>query len=161
MVRKIWNHFEEYLLVGSLAFSVALVFLQVVMRYVFQQSLSWSEELARYLFLWQIWIGASFAVKERRHLRIEMLLNALRGRSRILGEMAVLLVWFGFSVFLAYKGTELTSILLLRGQVSPAMRIPMGYAYAAVPAGCILMAIRLLEELHDLFRTLASKEEGS
>jgi hypothetical protein len=46
MVRKIWNHFEEYLLVGSLAFSVALVFLQVVMRYVFQQSLSWSEELA-------------------------------------------------------------------------------------------------------------------
>jgi TRAP-type C4-dicarboxylate transport system permease small subunit len=161
MVRKIWNHFEEYLLVGSLAFSVALVFIQVVMRYVFQQSLSWSEELARYLFLWQIWIGASFAVKERRHLRIEMLLNALRGRRRLLGEMAVLLVWFGFSVFLAYKGTELTSILFLRGQVSPAMRIPMGYAYAAVPAGCMLMAIRLLEELHRLFRTLASREEVS
>ena len=75
--------------------------------------------------------------------------------------MAVLLVWFGFSVFLAYKGTELTSILFLRGQVSPAMRIPMGYAYAAVPAGCILMAIRLLEELHRLFRTLASREEVS
>ena len=73
MLKKLWNNMEEYLLVYSLMLSVGLVFIQVVMRYVFSNSLSWSEELARYLFLWQIWVGASYAVKEHRHLRIELI----------------------------------------------------------------------------------------
>ena len=153
MLKKIWEHFEEYLLVWSLMFSVALIFLQVVMRYVFINSLSWSEELARYLFLWQIWLGASFAVKKHRHLRIELFVDKLKGRKKQLFELAVLLIWFGFSLFLAIKGSELTIMLFKRGQVSPAMQIPMGYAYASVPVGCGLMAIRLLEEMAALFKT--------
>ena len=63
MLKKWFDNAEEYLLVGSLAFNVVLVFFQVVMRYVFQNSLSWSEELARYIFLWQTWVGASYAVE--------------------------------------------------------------------------------------------------
>ena len=55
MLKKLWDNLEEYILVYSMMFSVALVFVQVIMRYVFSNSLSWSEELARYLFLWQIW----------------------------------------------------------------------------------------------------------
>ncbi len=154
MLRKLWDHLEEYLLVWSLAFSVALIFFQVVMRYVFRNSLSWSEELARYLFLWQIWLGASFAVKEHRHLRIEMLRDAFKGRAQRWFDLAVLLVWFGFSLFLALEGSELTRMLIQRGQVSAAMRLPMAYAYASVPVGCGLMAIRLLGEMAGLLRSL-------
>jgi TRAP-type C4-dicarboxylate transport system permease small subunit len=154
VLRKLWDHLEEYLLVWSLAFSVALIFFQVVMRYVFRNSLSWSEELARYLFLWQIWLGASFAVKEHRHLRIEMLRDAFKGRAQRWFDLAVLLVWFGFSLFLALEGSELTRMLIQRGQVSAAMRLPMAYAYASVPVGCGLMAIRLLGEMAGLLRSL-------
>jgi len=150
-LKKIWDHLEEYVLVWSLMFSVFLIFLQVVMRYVFRNSLSWSEELARYVFLWQIWLGASFAVKEHRHLRIEMIVEKLHGRNRQFFELFVLLVWFGFSVFLALKGSELSMLLFKRGQVSPAMRIPMGFAYASVPVGCTLMSIRLALEMWRLF----------
>ena len=150
-LKKIWDHLEEYVLVWSLMFSVFLIFLQVVMRYVFRNSLSWSEELARYVFLWQIWLGASFAVKEHRHLRIEMIVEKLHGRNRQFFELFVLLVWFGFSVFLALKGSVLSMLLFKRGQVSPAMRIPMGFAYASVPVGCTLMSIRLALEMWRLF----------
>ncbi|WP_238456306.1 TRAP transporter small permease [Desulfotruncus arcticus] len=151
-MRKVWNSLEEYILVFSLAFTVFLIFIQIVMRYVFHHSLSWSEELARYVFLWQIWLGASFAVKEHRHLRIEAIKNVLSPKAQKYFELITLVIWFGFSLFLAFKGAELTMILLQRGQVSPAMRLPMAYAYASVPVGCGLMAIRLIEEMFGLFR---------
>jgi len=152
MMKKIWDHLEEYILVSSLVFTVFLVFMQVVMRYLFQNSLSWSEELARYVFLWQIWLGASYAVKERRHLRIEIIKDLVSENKQKYIEFVTLLIWFGFSLFLAIKASELTMMLLNRGQVSPALQIPMAYAYASVPAGCGLMAIRLLGEMIKLFK---------
>lgn len=56
-----YNQLEAHLLVCSLIFTVILVFFQVILRYVFSSSLSWSEELARYIFIWQIWLGTSVA----------------------------------------------------------------------------------------------------
>ena len=147
MLKKWFDNAEEYLLVGSLAFNVVLVFFQVVMRYVFQNSLSWSEELARYIFLWQTWLGASYAVKEHRHLREEMQADRFKGRARLVFELFVLVVWFGFSGFLAYQGYQMTSFLVQSGQTSAAMQIPISWAYASVPVGCGLMALRLVGEI--------------
>ena len=62
-IGNIYNNLEEYLLVVSLVINVLLVFLQVIMRTVFKNSLTWSEELSRYIFIWQIWLGASIALK--------------------------------------------------------------------------------------------------
>lgn len=159
MGKKLWDNFEEYVLVWSLLFSVLLIFAQVVMRYVFHNSLSWSEELARYLFLWQIWLGASYAVKRQAHLKISFLTDSLSGLSRKTVQLLSLSIWFGVSFFLASSGGKLTLLLLQRGQVSPAMRIPMAYAYAAVPVGCFLMCIRLIEQLVLMVRAKSQKEE--
>ena len=63
-IKKFLYNFEEYFVVWTMAIMTILVFIQVVMRYVFSNSLSWSEELARFIFLWVSWIGASYAVKE-------------------------------------------------------------------------------------------------
>lgn len=156
MLSRIADKLEEYFLVFCLGFMVLLVFVQVVMRYIFQNSLSWSEELARYLFLWLSWIGASYAVRERGHFRVQMFIDKLDGRKREIGEALILLVWFGFCLFLAYQGWLLTAHLFLRGQMSPAMQLPIAYAYASVPVGVTLMSIRVLVEFIKLF----SKKEG-
>ncbi|WP_423233015.1 TRAP transporter small permease [Aminirod propionatiphilus] len=148
------NDAEEYLLVGSMAFNVLLVFFQVVMRYVFHNSLSWSEELARYIFLWQTWLGASYAVRQRRHLRVEMVADRFRGRNRVRFELFVLVVWFAFSLFLAYQGSRMTLFLVRTGQLSAAMRIPISWAYASVPVGCAMMALRLVGEVRLVLRRL-------
>ncbi len=153
-MRNAFDRIEEVFLVGSLAFNVVLIFIQVVMRYVFQNSLSWSEELARYIFLWQTWVGASYAVRMRRHFRVEMLVDLMKGRLRKWYELVVLLVWCAFALFIAWQGSVLTGFLIKRWQVSAAMQIPIAWAYASVPAGCAMMAIRLVMEMKDLLRDL-------
>lgn len=142
------DKFEETFLIVIIAASVVIIFTQVVMRYVFNNSLSWSEELARYLFLYQIWVGASFAVKKSAHLRIEIIPSKLKGRSAIVFDSIALLIWLGFSIFLATKAATLTHFIFDRGQVSPAMRMPIGLAYLSVPFGVGLMCIRLVQQLY-------------
>jgi TRAP-type C4-dicarboxylate transport system permease small subunit len=145
MLKKIWDHLEEIFLIPSLIFSVALIFAQVVMRYVFSNSLSWSEELARYLFVWQIWIGVSYAARNRSHLRITMAKERLGPRSQEALEAIVTMVWIGFALFIAIRGISLVMKTGRFNQKSPALHLPMMYAHLAVPTGCLLMAARLVE----------------
>lgn len=150
MIRKLLNNFEEYFVVAAMAIMTLLVFLQVVMRYIFSNSLSWSEEAARFIFLWLSWVGASYAVKERSHFRVEILANLFGGRSRRNFELLVLLLWFAFSLAMAVLGTKLVIFLLETEQVSAALEFPMAWVYASVPAGCALMAMRLVAEMREL-----------
>ncbi len=146
-IKKFLNNFEEYFVVWTMAIMTILVFIQVMMRYLFNNSLSWSEELARFIFLWLSWIGASYAVKERSHFRVEMFANMVKGKNRKSFEILVLFVWFIFSVVMTYYGTQLILFLSETGQNSAAMEIPMSWAYASVPVGCGLMSIRLIIEI--------------
>lgn len=147
LLRWLDENFEKYLLIASLVFIVLLIFLQVVLRYVFDSSLAWAEELARYVMLYQIWIGAAFAVKSDAHIRVTILPDRLKGKSRIKFEIILIAIWMVFAAFMTIKSGQLTNILLQRGQLSTAMLIPMGYAYASVPIGCGLMVIRLAQKL--------------
>lgn len=154
-IKKFLNNFEEYFVVWTMAIMTVLVFLQVVMRYVFSNSLSWSEEIARYIFLWLSWIGASYAVKERSHFRVEMFANAIKGKARKYYELAILLIWFVFSLFLTWYGTQLILFLIENGQISAATEINMAIPYASVPVGCGLMCVRLIIEIYKLFHDVS------
>lgn len=150
-IGELYNKFEENLLYISLVFSVALIFVQVVMRYVFSNSLSWSEEVARYVFIWQTWLGASYAVRKKRHLRVEALADRFCGVSRKVIEIAVLLLWIFFGCFLVIKGYQLTRMIFIRGQISAALGMPMAIAYAAVPVGSLFMTLRLIRQAYCVF----------
>jgi TRAP-type C4-dicarboxylate transport system permease small subunit len=149
-LRKLWDHLEEYIAIILLFLMVIFVFLQVVMRYVFQNSLAWSEELSRYLFVWLVWISASYVAKERRHLKIEVFINLFSNKVRDRIVFATLIVFFLFSIYFSWQGFILLIKLFIAGGLSPAMRIPMFYAYGAVPIGSGLMAIRLFEEIKEV-----------
>lgn len=151
-IKKFLDNFEEYFVVWTLALMTILVFVQVVMRYVFQNSLAWSEELSRYLFLWCSWIGASYAVKMRSHFRVEVFVNMIKGNFRKYYELAILIVWFLFSLGMTWYGTNLIIFMHESGQISSAMQIPMTIPYASVPVGCFLMCFRLLIEMYKIFR---------
>lgn len=142
---KIWDHLEEYVLVYSLMVSVALVFLQVVMRRVFNNSLSWSEELARYLYVWQTWLGVSYAARNGTHLRITMLKDRLPAKAQQILEILVVLVWMGFGIFVIYQGMGVVNTIASFGQKSSALKIPMQFCYMSIPVGMFLMCIRIVE----------------
>jgi TRAP-type C4-dicarboxylate transport system permease small subunit len=158
-MKKIIENLDEYLLMTMLATSTTLIFFQVVMRYIFRDSLTWSEELVRYMYVWQTWIAASYAVKKGRHLRITSLVDLAKGRSREYIELMVLTLWLCFSIFLCYKSFSLCQILFDRGQTSPAMSIPMWFAYSAIPVGTLLMAYRLIRQLLLIINQLKPSEK--
>lgn len=150
---KVLNQIEEKFLVLNLLFSTIIVFLNVVLRYCFHNSLHWVDELARYLFIWLIWLGADFAFHERRHLRIDMLSAALKGKPKLILELFVHIAWFGFCCFLGYQGFKLVSTVVAQDQLSTSMQINMGWAYACVPLGGTFMAIRLIFDIKDMLLT--------
>ena len=78
MLKK-FARIEEILLVFSLVLMVALIFGQVIGRYVFSSAPSWTEEMARYIHIFQVWIGASYAVKLRQHIRVEAFITRFHG----------------------------------------------------------------------------------
>ena len=112
------EYLEEYFLVTTLVVMVVVIFLQVVMRYVFQNSLSWSEELARYLFLWQVWVGASYATKKSRHLRVEILRDALPPLGQKILETLATLIWLAFAVLVVYLSYGITSKVMASSQIT-------------------------------------------
>jgi TRAP-type C4-dicarboxylate transport system permease small subunit len=157
MKKSYFDRFEEYVLVGGLAVLVFLVFLQVVMRFCFRMSLTWSEEIARFLFLWLVWLGAAYAAKRQAHLKIEAFIQKLSSKNRENIDIVALLIWIAFSAFLVWKGGELAMMLFRRRQLSPVLEIRMAWAYAAVPVGAGLMLLRLLGQLRRTLREKTSR----
>lgn len=158
---KIWDHLEEIFLIPTLMFSVGLVFVQVIMRYVFHNSLSWSEELARYLYVWQTWIGVSYAARNGSHLRITMLKDRLPAKGQKVLELFVTVVWIGFAIFVIIQGMSAVNTITSFGQRSSALRIPMQFCYYSIPVGMVLMSIRLLQHAWKNLRSSKTEEGGA
>ena len=154
---KIWDHFEEFFLIPSLMVSVALVFIQVIMRYVFSNSLTWSEELARYLYVWQTWIGVSYSARNGTHLRITMLRDRLPQKGQQILELFVTIVWVIFGIFMIVMGMRTVATITAYGQTSAALMIPMQFCYVSIPIGMFLMCIRLVERTVKNFMANRSK----
>ena len=118
------KNFEKWFLIISLVAMVLIIFMQVVLRW-FHAATVWAEELARYIMLYQVWIGASYAVREDAHIRITALIGKLTGNKRRVSETVVLALWLIFALWLTVEGVLLVKEIAIMGQVSSAMRIPM------------------------------------
>jgi|UniRef100_UPI003BAA2ED4 TRAP-type C4-dicarboxylate transport system permease small subunit len=127
----------------SLVFAVlvACVVWQVVSRYVLGTPSTVTDELARFLFMWTGLVGAAYTLGQRRHLAIDALPLMLGPeRARYL-DMLVMLLIMGFAlVVMIYGGADLMARTLSTGQLSPALRLPMGWVYGAIPfAGAMIV----------------------
>lgn len=131
---------------------VACVSWQVITRYILGTPSIVTDELARFLFMWLALIGGAYTMGLRRHLAIDLLTQRLRGTSRLISESFILLAIAGFAVMVMIKGgSQLVFKTFSSGQVTPALQIPMGYVYGAIPfAGaiilfyCVIFAIDLM-----------------
>ena len=140
------RHIEEVFLILFSAIMVAVIFLQVVMRQ-FDNSLSWSEELARYSFIWLVYIGISYGVKKDRHIKVDVVLLLLKEKGQIILSIISNLLVAVFAIFAIRYGYDIASQLLGFGQKSPANQIPMGLIYMATPVGMGLTLIRIIQNL--------------
>ncbi len=145
---KFTDHIEEFILTISMIIMTLAVAAQILCRYVLAMPLDWSEEMARFCFVWCIYMGVSYACMNRKHLKIDAALFLFPRAWRPWVEFLGKVLFLAFAVVLVYASWQhFYRITFIREQLSPAMRIPMGVAYGAIPLSFAMVIIRLLQDM--------------
>ncbi|WP_420859430.1 TRAP transporter small permease [Marivivens marinus] len=145
---------ERWLLLGFYVMLVATMFIEVLRRELFAYSSIWGEEIVRYSFIYLAWIGAASAVRERGHIRIDVILQYVGPRVKALLYMFGDVVMFGVALVALYWSFETVLVSAKFGSVTHGLRISQVWFLMAVPTGFALVVVRLvqsfLRDLHDL-----------
>jgi len=165
LIRLLDKHLEEFFMMILFSIMVCSITMQIFMRKILNDSLSWSEELSRYCFILLVYMGISYAVKCKRHIKIDLLYTYVSEKWKKGLRLLSYFVFLCFCLFICLHGYEITMKLFSLGQSSPALNLPMGFVYAAAPIGLGLAVIRLIQSIVEEFTTPIVKEtkqqEGS
>ncbi|AET69715.1 TRAP-type C4-dicarboxylate transport system, small permease component [Desulfosporosinus orientis DSM 765] len=145
-MKKIFANLEEYLCTMLLSIMTIVVFYQVFCRFVIKAALPWSEELSIYILAWVTFLGASIGVKRGSHIGVEAVIVLFPKKIQRYFVLLSYIFCTVFFVIIVYYGLLIVQKQIITGQVSPAMRIPMYYAYLSVPVGSILIVIRFVQK---------------
>ena len=160
MVNKIFKGIDTLLkavIVVIVAAFIVIVFVQVVARFVFQHSLTWTEELARILFTQMIFYAAPLAVLEKRHISVDILQQLMSTKTKRSLYVGINALSFLFFIFLCISG-----IVLLRtspNQMSPAMGIPSHALYVSIIVSSVLMALNVIRAGYDDYMNTHNPEK--
>lgn len=145
IVDRIWAVIDKLIMwLMALCFGgmTLIIFAQVIYRYVLKSPLAWSEELARYLFVWVSFIGSFVAARRNQHIGVELLVGKTKGVVRkALEAFAHLITAAFFGVILFFLVQMFPKLML---QTTSAMRIPMAIPYLGVDIGAALMMLLYL-----------------
>ncbi len=156
-MRETLGKIEDIICAIALAFMTVLTFANVVARYVFSASFSFSEEITTYLFVLLSLIGSASAARRKAHLGFTALVDLFSaGVKRAIAIMSYTMA-FLFSSALFYYGLNMVSSQMRRGQVTAGMQWPEWIFGAFVPLGAFFIAIEFLFLLLD---TVAGKEDA-
>lgn len=163
LMKKVLNGIDDYLeevLLGiALAAMAVIMGVQVFCRYVLGASLSWSEELTRYIFIWAGFLSVSYCTKKCISIKIEQFVALFPKRGKAMFKVVnhtFELILFLYLIPFAWK--YLMSAVA-NGQTSPAMGIPMYFVQAAPLVGFVLSAVRVFQRWVAEFQTVRGKGE--
>jgi len=154
ILQNIDRNAERWLLLVFYVMLVITMAIEVLRRELFAYSSIWGEEIVRYSFIYLAWIGAAAAVKERAHIRIDVLLHYLGPRPKAVMYIFGDLVMFVVALVALYWSFETVLVSAKFGSVSHGLRISMVWFLMAVPAGFALMVWRLLQSFLRDWRSL-------
>jgi len=133
---------NRWAVIALMAVMATLVFANVIARYVFNYSIIWVEELTQYQMIWITYLGAGLALREGRHVAVEILQDWLPATLR---RAARVLVWTGIATFLAILTILGFGIVAFTwDQETPVMNIPTGIPYLAIPIGALVFLLHCL-----------------
>ena len=131
MKKKELNHNEGRLILSTsdkilaiiFGVIVCIMFVQVVFRYIFNSSLSWSEELVRYLFVWLVFWGGALALKDKMHIGVDFFIELFSEKHIKYIRIFDLVLITIFHISLVIIG--LAWVYTIRGLLSSALRLPV------------------------------------
>lgn len=135
---------------------LVLVAVQVITRYIFNNPLSWTEEIARFVLVWLTFIGAVIALKQNQHVKFEYLLGKLppviKTVVEVLGDIITgifLLMIIFYGIKLVVEAHEIPSVTL--------EFVRWSYVYASVPVGLGMMFFIYVSKYIKLKKSLISR----
>lgn len=145
VLRTLDENGERYLMLVFYCFIVFVIVVEVIRRFVLDFSSLWGEEAARFAFIYLGWVGASYAVKQRAHIRFDIVLHLLprrfHGYMYLFGELCTLV----FAGFALYWSLHTINTMLEFNALAPALRVSQAWFEAAVPLGFAMMVVRVLQ----------------
>lgn len=159
-LKKAWAaidaRIESWLMIVFYGYFCVIILVEVIRRYVFENSSTWGEETARYAFVYLVYIGVAEVAKTRDHIRIDLVPSRLGPRGRF-----ILYLYFDFLYLLLTALVFYYSIGALRLSVGndtlmTGFDLNVAWAQAALPAGAVLLAYRVVQRFT---RTLRSYRE--
>ena len=149
----------KYAIIVMVPIMTGIIFVQVVLRYVFQSPFSWAEELARYLLVWITCLGSAYAIRDGMHISISYLRSKLQDSAQTAVTVVIYVVTLGFFICCIKEG--LLFSLAQWTQRSTAMQIPMTFPYIAIPLGFGIMFLVALECLIDDIRNSSNRSAAA
>jgi TRAP-type C4-dicarboxylate transport system permease small subunit len=141
---KILSAFEEWTLFITVSVALVCLFVNVVLRYGFNYSLAWSEELVREVIIYTTFIGCSAAIKRRSMIRIDasvQIFQALKRPLTMFSNLATLI----FALLLIFYGFKMALLMVTTGQKTIILQIPLVWLYAILPLSGVMMLLRTLQ----------------
>ncbi|WP_376877641.1 TRAP transporter small permease [Albirhodobacter sp. R86504] len=144
----------ENILVTVLILTATLTAIgQVIARYVFNNSLYWSEELILYALITMSFLTMGMGVRYASHISVEAIYAIAGPRTARALQIGAAGLGLVFACVLVFYGIKLSFNTMNMGQLSPAMRIPVGYIYLVIPISGGLMALRYVLVLRSIVTT--------
>lgn len=129
-----------------LVFITVILFLEIIMRYFFSNSLIWGEELARYLFVWFVYTSMSYAIITKSHIKVDSMIKLVPERYQLLFSQIGIIIWILFSLVFVYYTLSYTLSAFKEQTIAIGSGIPMWLVYIGIPLGFLLSIIRLIVE---------------
>ena len=143
------NKLTEKAVIFLMAAISIIIFVQVVSRYVFNNSLTWSEEVGRYVLIWITFLGASIGVKKYSHIGIDFLYEKLSVKNKTFLDFIIVSMGLFLAFLMLFYGWRLA--YMVRFQKSSALLIPMIIPYLALPISGLLIFVHYFNDLINLF----------
>ena len=156
--RLLDKYLEPTLIVIAISMMTTLLCLQIALR-LFDATIAWAEELARYLFVWVMYLSISYCIRDDRHIRIRVFIDKLPGNWTQFSLIVSDLIYLAFSATVAWFGFKVINRSLQLGQIAPAMEIPIACLYASVLVCAILSCVRLVTSIYQRTRALSNTSE--
>ncbi len=149
--------FEVYAGALIFIFMTILLFIQVISRYFFHHSLTWTEELATILFVWMTYLGVAGAVTYRKHLKIDAFVSVVPFNVRRILLIISDIIFLVFALYIIFPMMRLVNNFADKDAVSSILKIPKAISYVIMPMAFVLTAIRLIQ---DIVRLTKEKEKA-
>ena len=141
------KNLERWALLFFYILLVAAMAIEVLRREIFSFSSIWGEEIVRYAFIYLVWIGAAAAIRERAHIRIDVIMHYLPNSAKallyIFGDLVMLVI----ACIALYWSFETVTVSWKFGSVSHGLRVSMVWFLMAVPVGFGIMIFRIFQSM--------------